>query len=357
MDAFLCACEPGWEPLVKSEIRASFRSPHLRSYGPGWVMGMVHDLPAQPCVAFARQIVPNPAPFSAVSINEWATLIFERLLVALAEHDGPWRLHIFCIPTPDSTAGPRRCALIREALLGLLKRKQKRLLKTLVTDDAAATTDNERLVQAVLFQADQGCIAIAGPAERDVWRHSLSPYAGGIVDIREDPRAPSRAYRKLLEAERQMQMEIQSGERCVDLGASPGGWSYIADARRAQVIAVDRSPLRDDLMASPLVTFVRGDAFRFAPETPVDWLLCDVISKPQRTLELLHDWLTPLRCRRFIVTMKFQGDEDYGCLAELKSLLAARSSTWMVKRLVNNKHEVTAMGMLPVDDLVERAPA
>ena len=40
-------------------------------------------------------------------------------------------------------------------------------------------------------------------------------------------------------------------------------------------------------MRSPQVQFRPGDAFRFQPPRPVDWLLCDVIAAPERTAALL----------------------------------------------------------------------
>ena len=42
----------------------------------------------------------------------------------------------------------------------------------------------------------------------------------------------------------------------------------------------------------------RGDAFKFVPEAPVDWLLCDVIAAPERSVALVLDWVRQRRCRR-----------------------------------------------------------
>ena len=51
--------------------------------------------------------------------------------------------------------------------------------------------------------------------------------------------APSRAFAKLTEALARLGHWMGPGERCVDLGASPGGWSFVALGKGAQVIAVD----------------------------------------------------------------------------------------------------------------------
>jgi 23S rRNA (cytidine2498-2'-O)-methyltransferase len=92
----------------------------------------------------------------------------------------------------------------------------------------------------------------------------------------------------------------------VDLGAAPGSWTYLALNRGAHVTAVDRSPLRQDLMNHPRLRFMRGDAFQFKPPLPVDWLLCDVVAAPERSAELLLRWLRNRWCRHFVVTLKLK---------------------------------------------------
>ena len=41
-----------------------------------------------------------------------------------------------------------------------------------------------------------------------------------------------------------------------------------------------------------------GNAFTYAPPAAVDWLLCDVICEPPRTIELVDRWMREGRCRR-----------------------------------------------------------
>ena len=98
-------------------------------------------------------------------------------------------------------------------------------------------------------------------------------------------------------------------------------------------------------MAHPRLTFVRGDAFRYAPsDRPVDWLLSDVVAFPERTMELLAQWLREGWCRRFVVTVKFRGEEDYPRLERLKRLLADSGAEFQLRRLGSNRNEVTAFG-------------
>jgi 23S rRNA (cytidine2498-2'-O)-methyltransferase len=90
--------------------------------------------------------------------------------------------------------------------------------------------------------------------------------------------------------------------------------------------------------------FVRGDAFRFVPSAPVDWLLCDVIAFPERVFELLKRWLTKRWCRQFCVTIKFRGSADYEILDPIKSWLAVSGAEFFIRRLTSNKNEVTVAG-------------
>jgi 23S rRNA (cytidine2498-2'-O)-methyltransferase len=115
------------------------------------------------------------------------------------------------------------------------------------------------------------------------------------------------------------------------------------------VLAVDRAPLRDDLMGHPAVRFQRGDAFSFRPAEPVDWLLCDVIAAPERSIELLLDWLRHRRARCFVVTIKFKGQDDYAKLERLKHALPPLCAEFGLTRLCANKNEACAFGVRSAD--------
>jgi 23S rRNA (cytidine2498-2'-O)-methyltransferase len=177
--------------------------------------------------------------------------------------------------------------------------------------------------------------------------------------VPEDRAPPSRAYAKLLEAERHLGLAIGARRDRRRPRRRAGGWSAVALARGARVLAVDRAPLRDDLMRHAGLVFRRGDAFKFRPDAaprgaeplpewlvpPIDWLLCDVVAFPERTLAAAGSSGWRARwCRRFVVTVKFRGPADLGLLAELKALLEASGAEFLVRRLRANKNEVTAAG-------------
>lgn len=79
-----------------------------------------------------------------------------------------------------------------------------------------------------------------------------SPFPNGepaFVEDREGP--PSRAYLKLWEAFARLRRQPQPRERCLDLGAAPGGWTRLLARSGAEVLAVDKAPLAPDVAALP----------------------------------------------------------------------------------------------------------
>ncbi|MCA1964389.1 MAG: hypothetical protein LDL31_10630, partial [Prosthecobacter sp.] len=252
----------------------------------------------------------------------------------------PWHLHLW--PAyGEGRAGQHRCELIRTAFLERLKKRRRVRLR----QEQPLLTPECGLMQAVLTAPDAGCVSLAPSTRRRELRALISDFLAGEIPHAEDKAAPSRAFAKLVEAELRLGHRIQRGQLCVDLGASPGSWSYVGLQRGAQVIAVDRSPLREDLMRHPRLKFHQGDAFKFQPEQPVDWLVCDIIAAPQRSIDLLLEWLSAKRMRAFVVTLKFKGTEEYAVLDQLKQRCPPLCADFRLTRLGANKNEVTAFGL------------
>ncbi len=340
------SCEPGWDGVLADELRRVFPGAVAQLIADGWIAAEFD--PAQvstaPTIAFASQCLPDAAEIEAGSVAAWVQTVGPRTVEALTEHTRPWRLHVFGVYQPEGAVGPRRATLIENGIIEFLRKKQRRLLKTRTTE-MDSFVEGEALVQVGLVTPNSGFLSVALPEMLKRLRQCVSPFPGGIVEVPPDRRAPSRAFAKLLEAEIRLGRRIEAGETCVDLGSSPGSWAYVALKRGAKVVAVDRSPLRSDLMKHPLLEFVRGDAFRFVPPAPVDWLLCDVIAFPERVFELLKRWLTQRLCRQFCVTIKFRGTTDYAQLEPIKDWLAASDAEFFIRRLKSNKNEVTVAGV------------
>ncbi len=168
-----------------------------------------------------------------------------------------------------------------------------------------------------------------------------SAFPNGEVRFVEDRvSSPSRAYLKLWEAFTVLGVKPQPGDLCLDLGACPGGWTWVLANLGAHVISVDKAPLDPRIAAMPGVEVRRESAFGLDPRsqsTPtVDWLCSDVICYPARLLGLVERWLATGKARRFICSVKFQGETDFGVLNAFKAIPGSR-----LMHLSANKHELT----------------
>lgn len=173
-------------------------------------------------------------------------------------------------------------------------------------------------------------------------KNCLSSYPNGLVDLVQDHvNPPSRAYLKLCEALLLYGTLPQRGERCLDLGAAPGGWTYVLDSLGCSITAIDRAPLDARLMHKPNIRYLKQDAFSFKPDTEEqawDWLFSDVICYPDKLLALVQAWLASGKVRHLIVTIKFQGPTNHDVIAGFAGIPGGR-----LMHLSYNKHELTFM--------------
>jgi 23S rRNA (cytidine2498-2'-O)-methyltransferase len=169
-----------------------------------------------------------------------------------------------------------------------------------------------------------------------------SPFPGGIIEFVEDRDGPpSRAYLKLWESLVRCRNWPRPGERCLDAGASPGGWSWALARLGAKVTAVDRAPLEEKVL--PAVHYLKHDAFTLNPGDlgPMDWVFCDVICYPSRLYGWIEKWLDSGLCNNFVCTIKMQGrygsgEDDWEIPRRLAAIPGSR-----VVHLYHNKHELT----------------
>lgn len=163
-----------------------------------------------------------------------------------------------------------------------------------------------------------------------------SPFVNGECRFEEDHIGPpSRAYLKLWEACTRLGWYPQPGETCLDLGASPGGWTWALAELGATVTAIDKAPLDAKVTARPNVTTRQESAFSLEPEK-VDWLFSDVIAYPDRLLALIQRWIAADAPKRIICTIKFQGATDHATAETLAAIPGSR-----LLHLSHNRHELT----------------
>jgi 23S rRNA (cytidine2498-2'-O)-methyltransferase len=166
-----------------------------------------------------------------------------------------------------------------------------------------------------------------------------SAFPNGEVAFIEDRAAPpSRAYLKLWELFTISGERPLPGQRCLDLGSSPGGWTWVLQSLGAEVLSVDKAALDPRVAALPRVEFRQVSAFALDPGNVggINWLFSDVICYPQRLLALVERWLAAGVCSRFVCTIKFQGPTDHDTARRFAAIPGSR-----LLHLHANKHELT----------------
>jgi len=169
--------------------------------------------------------------------------------------------------------------------------------------------------------------------------HCSSPFPNGELHFVEDKQTPpNRAYLKLWDVFTRLGVSPQSGETCLDLGACPGGWSWVMACCGADVISVDKAPLDPRIAAMPNITPRQESAFGLEPSSigAVDWLFSDIICYPARLLNLVNRWRDSGLVRNFVCTLKFQGETDHQTAAAFAAIPGSQ-----LIHLYHNKHELT----------------
>jgi 23S rRNA (cytidine2498-2'-O)-methyltransferase len=153
---------------------------------------------------------------------------------------------------------------------------------------------------------------------------------------------PSRAARKVEEALAWLGVAPGPGEVCVDLGAAPGGWSWVLLERRAKVIAVDPAKLRPDIARHRSLVHHEASAFQYAPEEPVDWLFCDMAWKPLEVAQLLAKWGRRRWARILVANLKLPMKKKAATVDDLRQVIAGGG--WQrirTRQLYHDRDEIT----------------
>jgi len=347
----LAYCRPGFEgecaqELAALDARLSGAGYARAARGSGYVEFVSDDAPALAGrwreLVFARQLL-------AVLGDARDLPPKDRLAVLLPIVEAQDPLHgrrRWCdawVESPDSDAARELAPLCRgleAALVAALK--QRKLIDR----------DSRWRLHLCMTATDAAYVAVAD-------RATTAPWPGGIPRLKFPRSAPSRSTLKLEEAllvlldEGERERWLKPGMRAVDLGASPGGWTWQLVARSLHVTAVDNGPMDAALLASGLVDHLRADGFRYRPPRAVDWLVCDMVEQPRRVAGLMAQWLAEGLCRHAIfnlkLPMKKRHDEVRLCLDLVADALAAkgRRVELRAKQLYHDREEVTVYARAP----------
>jgi len=287
-------------------------------------------------LAFSSTVLLNAIELPEDSVSKQSAAVVECILKKFPD-GAKVNYHVYSLTDKYGILETGRAEILKDKIHKALKKNKIFCLRK----------DFDRslpFIQVCILTDRSLAVSILNQQEMKDYHSLVSPFVGGFSNVEEDKKAPSRAFKKIVEAQRVLGVKIQENETLVDLGASPGGWTYIARKNGAKVIALDRSELREDLMADDMVTFLKSDAFKFQTEERIDWVVSDIICTPERILELIDLWVNNKKCSKFIFTIKFQGNSDYGILKQFKEVASLCDYQVIIKQLNVNKNEVTIMG-------------
>lgn len=162
---------------------------------------------------------------------------------------------------------------------------------------------------------------------------------GACFFIEDKINPPNRAYLKLWEALTLLNKYPKEGDLAIDLGASPGGWTYVMHSLGCEVTSVDKAPLEPKIADLPRVRCMQQSAFAIEPEQcdkVYDWVLSDVACYPERAYGLIMKWINSGKARQLIFTIKLQGETDFEVIKKLQNIPNS-----YITNMFYNKHEAT----------------
>jgi 23S rRNA (cytidine2498-2'-O)-methyltransferase len=180
----------------------------------------------------------------------------------------------------------------------------------------------------------------------------------GIPRLRMPRSAPSRSTLKLEEAFKYMLSEDEhakylcNGMTAVDLGASPGGWTWQLVNRQLRVIAIDNGKMDQSLLDTGMVEHINADGFKFYPDKPVDWLVCDMVERPLHISRLIARWLVDKQCQYAAFNLKLPMKKRYQAVIECREIIESQlrekhiKFDFRIKQLYHDREEVTCIILL-----------
>jgi len=335
MDLFITS-KPGYEAVLAAEL-ALYDLSAVNNRA-GWIfVESAHKPKNNPQdylseLCFAQAILKDPVEIKAESANALASKLTDLFMTSIKERriDSEWP---YFFGSADKEKLPQRAKTVETAWLKDIKKKLSRVSK-LLTKEIPYRPEFSEGFFVYLIDFNHAII-------------SLNALSLGQKRMQMDLEAPSRSYLKIEEIYRIIGFEPRKNEKVVDLGASPGGWSYSALKRGAQVTAVDNGQLKEPVKSHPNITHLKEDALKFNPRKSFDWLFCDMNENPSLILNMLNMWLKSSRCLRFVVNLKIGRSDPILLLKKIKDLklgLIPQCSLLKVRHLYHDREEITLAG-------------
>lgn len=147
-----------------------------------------------------------------------------------------------------------------------------------------AAQPDERVLDCVLVK----------PGEWWIGRHRVTSvpasWPGGVPDVDVADDVVSRTYLKMVEALSWSEFPIESGDRAVEIGSSPGGSCQALLERGLAVTGIDPADMDEALLQHPYFTHVKARAkdLKRRAFSEFRWLMSDASVAPNYTLDTVE---------------------------------------------------------------------
>jgi len=211
-----------------------------------------------------------------------------------------------------------------------------------LTDDFGPANPGEQVLDVVLVSEREWWVGVHQVHSR------VSGWPGGMLPDALPAEAVSRGYLKMHEALLWSDLPLRPGQRCVEIGSSPGGSSQALLQRGVSVVGIDPAEMHPTLLDHPQFTHVRARAKEVKRSlfSGCDWLTVDINLPPKYTLDTVQGILQApgVRLKGVLMTLKL-GDWE---LAKNIPEYLKRARSWGIgkvsaRQLQHNRQEICVM--------------
>jgi len=338
-------CQVGAETVLKKEVSRIFPEARAAFARPGFVSFKMATLPENVAERsiFARTVAMSLGKVDtdqhdALAAEVWNIVAEHPLFVN--------RVHVFGrdpLPPGEHDFEPHISPDLLQLHRQIIAQSPKtKFLGTGAEDMMQPAQSGETVLDVVriepnLFVVGTHTIMAGSPIH--------ATYSGGMVPVALPTDVVSRAYLKFYEGFLWSGIALDSGDRCLDIGASPGGCSQFLLQQGGRVFGVDPGAIHPVVLHHPHFTHVRNriketkrSLFR-----DVRWITADMNVAPNYTLDALEAVVEKAgdSVQGLLFTLKLTRWE----LADTLPMLLDRIRSWgfadvRMKQLVFNRQEV-----------------
>ncbi|KAA2284200.1 23S rRNA (cytidine(2498)-2'-O)-methyltransferase RlmM [Arenimonas fontis] len=341
-EGLLAYCRAGFEPELAAELGERAAAAGLHAYVRAERdRGFVQLLGVEDGATLSRALPWRLLVFARQKLRLLADLPdldpADRITPVLEALSGRGRFGELWVEHPDSEAGKPLAGLARAFGNALRPALRRRGYLTAEPDPRLPR------LHVLLVAGEHLLLGLADPDD-------AAPWPLGIPRLRAHPEAPSRSALKLEEAllcllsPTEREAWLRPGMLAADLGAAPGGWSWVLARRHVRVFAIDNGAMAETALATGIIEHLRADGFRWQPPKPLDWMVCDMVESPRKVAARMATWFREGWCRRAIfnlkLPMKKRWIETRDCLA-LFADAAGRPLDVRARQLYHDREEIT----------------